>query len=227
MVAKRKLAPGDQRDDRGPAAHAPVDISGVALAPPGAEGESTVLGLHAAAAALGSAKTTYEQLSVCQKLKARLVDAPAAEGAAELQGVLDFLLALYLSPASRPLRKTIVAVVAAAEARAQAQAQAKGGGGGPAGDNVAVAAANAAAARYFGAVFGSGSGWEAPGTLAGASGEVATFLACLDLPLLATPLLTNSSKTEDRVGGCLAVFAEILAVHQAPLALASGGGCDE
>jgi len=234
MVSKRKLAPGDQRDERH-STHAPVDVSEMQL-PAAAPHAASSLGLNDAAAALAAARTSFEQLSALQRLKARIAESPATEGGDELGAVLGFLFALYLLPASRPLRKTLVAVVAAAEAKAEAKAEAinsatsdggggrgGGGGGGGGGENLAVAAANAAVGRYYAAVFGSGSGWQPPASLAGASAEVATFLACLEVPLLVTPLLEgSSSRGVDRVAECLAVFASILAVHQAPLALAAG-----
>ena len=230
MVSKRKLAPGDQRDERH-STHAPVDVSEMQL-PAAAPHAASSLGLNDAAAALAAARTSFEQLSALQRLKARIAESPATEGGDELGAVLGFLFALYLLPASRPLRKTLVAVVAAAEAKAEAISSATsdggggrsgGGGGGGGGENLAVAAANAAVGRYYAAVFGSGSGWQPPASLAGASAEVATFLACLEVPLLVTPLLEgSSSRGVDRVAECLAVFASILAVHQAPLALAAG-----
>lgn len=197
--------------------------------PAAAPHAASSLGLNDAAAALAAARTSFEQLSALQRLKARIAESPATEGGDELGAVLGFLFALYLLPASRPLRKTLVAVVAAAEAKAEAinSATSDGGGGrggrGGGGENLAVAAANAAVGRYYAAVFGSGSGWQPPASLAGASAEVATFLACLEVPLLVTPLLEgSSSRGVDRVAECLAVFASILAVHQAPLALAAG-----
>lgn len=225
---KRKLAAG--ADDK--RAHEvngapPVSLALVGCAPP--PGASPLLDL--VVAEMEAAATYYLQLSALQRLKAQLLadaagasaSASAAASAAELSLVLDWLLALYLHPASRPLRKTLVAVVAAAERRSDALLE-----GAAAGASLAAARAAAAVSGYcarLGAQASSAS-YDARGSwsVASSSAEVATLLAVLELPLLAAPLLESSNGA---IEGLLACLAAHLTHHVQPILAAAPSGCGQ
>jgi hypothetical protein len=214
---KRKLAAsGDDKRALDVSGAPPVSLALVGCAPP--PGASLLLDL--VVADMEAAATYYLQLSALQRLKAQLlddVDGASASAAAELGVVLDWLLALYLHPASRPLRKTLVAVVAAAERRCGAFRE----GAAAAGEGLAAARAAAAVSGYCARLFAQASSAtsDARGawSVASTSAEVATLLAVLELPLLAEPLLTSGA-----VDGLLACLAAHLDRHIQPIRAASG-----
>jgi hypothetical protein len=210
---KRKLAAsGDDKRALDVSGAPPVSLALVGCAPP--PGASPLLDL--VVADMEAAATYYLQLSALQRLKAQLlddVDGASASAAAELGVVLDWLLALYLHPASRPLRKTLVAVVAAAERRCGAFRE----GAAAAGSGLAAVRAAAAVSGYCARLFAQASDARRAWSVASTSAEVATLLAVLELPLLAEPLLTSGA-----VDGLLACLAAHLDRHIEPIRAASG-----
>jgi len=231
---KRKLAAGgeDKRANEASGA-SPVNLAEIGcIPPPGASPllDSTVAEMEAAA-------TYYLQLSVLQRLKAELLAnvhsrqpsaAPdtissaadvAATSTAELGLVLDWLLALYLHPASRPLRKTLTAVVAAAEVRSKSTL-----GGAAADPGLASARATAALSSYCSRLSlqaSSDADTRVSWSVGSTSAEVATLLAVLELPLLSTSLFEVS---DGAVEGLLTCLAAHLSHHlQAVLAAAPSG----
>ena len=230
---KRKLAAGgeDKRAQEASGA-SPVKLAGIGCVPlPRASPllDSVVAEMEAAA-------TYYLQLSVLQRLKAQLLanidscsTSAAAAGAsslsdatamspAELGTILDWLLALYLHPASRPLRKTLTAVVAAAELRSKSIQGAAADAG------LASACATAALSSYcdrLSVQASSDADTRGSWSVGGTSAEVATLLAVLELPLLSTPLF---EATSGAVKGLLTCLAAHLTHHlQAVLAAAPSG----
>ena len=197
FIMVKRAAPGGDDNRRPEAQSAPVDMR--LTAPP--RGTAT-LGLQHIVDEMATSQTYYLQLSALQKLKARLVAFPVTGGSdeeKELAACLEWSLGLYLLPAARPLRKTLGAVVATAAAQSA-----------PTG----VTAGAAAAAAYLQRLRRLGQG---PSGVPATSAEVATFLAVLELPLLADALLAASGGIE----AALAALAHLLAVHIAPLVASS------
>lgn len=230
---KRKLAAGgeDKRANEASGA-SPVNLAAIGCVP--RRGASPLL--DSTVAEMEAAATYYLQLSVLQRLKAQLlanVDSSqpsaaadtnssaanvAATSTAELGLVLDWLLALYLHPASRPLRKTLTAVVAAAEVRSKSTL------GAAADPGLVSARATAALSSYcsqFSVQASSDADTRVSWSVGSTSAEVATLLAVLELPLLSASLFEVS---DGAVEGLLTCLAAHLSHHlQAVLAAAPSG----
>jgi hypothetical protein len=217
MVQKRKQAPGEANDilpTGQPHRDAePVDISRVPLPNKVLSLQKSSFDLPGVIKEMELASNHYLQLSCLQRLKARLLQHhDGFDISDEVCGVLEWLLALYLDEQSKPLRKTLIGVIAVGARILQDD------------DAHAKHTAMAAVRRYsssrfdappFGVVVQGGGVESSVRRIATTSGEVATFLGALEVPLLADKLLDAS--IGGSVGDWLTFLATRFVVHLRPI----------